>query len=352
MYITVNFYNHIWLRKSAFQDAQSLAYQLARFSGHLCSDPRDKIYSLLAIINHGNTIQPDYSLPVSTLYQQVALSTIQSTKSLHVLAYASFTGRGEDIPSWVPDWRFCKSFEAEITAGLFKASGSTLADFKPTRSGDIRFSGLFFDEIVSVSVHPGEASKYSALDAPLSVVQATYVQWEEFAGLPQDKYEIYVGGGKLLEAFYRTICGGELFNRKSFRWERLQELNFSLVKRYYSWLRDTDSKKQQDTPTEVLNETDPRYFVKLFRDRAFYRTRKGFIGLGPRYTSLGDEVFVLAGGASPFILRQDQTQFVEGGVAYPSHSLIGYTYVDGIMDGEAIKGIQAGQEEWQDMYLH
>jgi hypothetical protein len=61
--------------------------------------------------------------------------------------------------------------------------------------------------------------------------------------------------------------------------------------------------------------------------RAFFVTEKGYIGLGPSNMEEGDLVYVLSGGQVPFILRPTT---LEGGF-----SLVGETYVHGIMDGEA-----------------
>jgi hypothetical protein len=61
--------------------------------------------------------------------------------------------------------------------------------------------------------------------------------------------------------------------------------------------------------------------------RAFFVTEQGYMGLGPLGMEEGDLVYVLSGGQVPFILRP--TILAEG------FSLVGESYVHGIMDGEA-----------------
>lgn len=69
------------------------------------------------------------------------------------------------------------------------------------------------------------------------------------------------------------------------------------------------------------------------RRRSFFTTESGFMGIGMEAIREGDQVCVLFGGITPFILRkQDET-----------HILIGECYVEGLMKGEAIDLLQSGQ---------
>ena len=69
------------------------------------TDPRDKIYGLLAMMDESLTrnIMPDYLAPVRSVYIDFAKDTIEDTKSLELLRHTSSYGT-LDLPSWVPDW--------------------------------------------------------------------------------------------------------------------------------------------------------------------------------------------------------------------------------------------------------
>jgi hypothetical protein len=59
------------------------------------------------------------------------------------------------------------------------------------------------------------------------------------------------------------------------------------------------------------------------------------MGLGPISMKEGDLVYVLAGGQVPFILRRTNTLLPD------QFSLVGESYLHGIMDGEAtVLGIE------------
>lgn len=71
-------------------------------------------------------------------------------------------------------------------------------------------------------------------------------------------------------------------------------------------------------------------------DLKVYMTQNGFIGLGPKVMSEGDEVCVLFGGRVPFILRR----------MHDHHIFIGETYIhdDKIMWGKLTEGVRFRNE--------
>ena len=65
----------------------------------------------------------------------------------------------------------------------------------------------------------------------------------------------------------------------------------------------------------------------------FFVTEKGYFEVGPAYMKENDLVCVLYGGGVPFLLRPKNNFY----------HLVGECYVHGIMDGEAITMLEAGQ---------
>jgi hypothetical protein len=70
----------IWRRASR----RELLDLLAKFRSRHCTDPRDKVYGLLGLCvgDERNLVVPDYSMPVSFVYEHVALKIIESSLSL------------------------------------------------------------------------------------------------------------------------------------------------------------------------------------------------------------------------------------------------------------------------------
>lgn len=76
------------------------------------------------------------------------------------------------------------------------------------------------------------------------------------------------------------------------------------------------------------------------KHRKLFVSKSGYMGLGNSEIQEGDEIFVLAGTPAPCILRPTgKFECIDaGGQLHPTYTLIGGCYVDGIMDGEAVKG--------------
>lgn len=86
-------------------------------------------------------------------------------------------------------------------------------------------------------------------------------------------------------------------------------------------------------------------------ERVFFITEKGLMGLGPKHLQQGDEIAILAGGHTPFILRKSKEMFIDKRRGTRQcHTLIGDCYVHGLMYGEAVEGIKS-RDELQQVFL-
>jgi hypothetical protein len=86
--------------------------------------------------------------------------------------------------------------------------------------------------------------------------------------------------------------------------------------------------------------------------RTFFQTVKGRIGMGPVGIQMGDQIHIIRGGPTPFILRPIE----EKANSLKNYKLIGNCYVDGIMDGELFSGGRfSGSSRrgnmWRDAFL-
>lgn len=62
------------------------------------------------------------------------------------------------------------------------------------------------------------------------------------------------------------------------------------------------------------------------KGRRFFTSRKGFMGLAPDIAEVGDKISLVSGCCTPLILIHDG----------PNFSLVGESYVHGVMDGRLI----------------
>ena len=70
-------------------------------------------------------------------------------------------------------------------------------------------------------------------------------------------------------------------------------------------------------------------FNLIYRDRRLFRTKNGYLGIGPRSLRNGDKIMLVAGAGLPFIFRDEEG---EGNRL----RLIGASFVHGIMYGECL----------------
>jgi hypothetical protein len=88
------------------------------------------------------------------------------------------------------------------------------------------------------------------------------------------------------------------------------------------------------------------HLLNILKNRAFFITSNGSMGLGPSKTKPGDQVVILSGASVPALLRLSEEPVlvpeISNAAASTSRSIgryqvIGEAYVHGIMGGEAIK---------------
>lgn len=148
----------------------------------------------------------------------------------------------------------------------------------------------------------------------------------------------YVSRGSPSEALCCTILGGIVFEEPNTgpATHRRYTAEDRLASRNWLFYHVNGTA----IPT-VLEQFD-RSFWTFNDDRSFFLTRKGYMGLGPSDLQVSDRVSIVSGSRVPFILRPverpDTERLLELDQSGLCYTLVGYCYVHGIMDGEAVAG--------------
>ena len=72
-----------------------------------CSDPRDKVFALLSIIDSDfrmDKLEPDYTKDPYEVYRDAMLRWTSNTGQLSLLPMVEMPDHLQEVPSWVPDW--------------------------------------------------------------------------------------------------------------------------------------------------------------------------------------------------------------------------------------------------------
>ncbi|CZR54897.1 uncharacterized protein PAC_04782 [Phialocephala subalpina] len=90
-----------------------------------CSDPRDRLFAILGVVEDTNDVEIDYSIPVQQVYRNWAEKRIRRTGNLNILNACADSSRSGDLPSWVPDLR--RRFGQDKPLWIFTQIGASEA---------------------------------------------------------------------------------------------------------------------------------------------------------------------------------------------------------------------------------
>ena len=342
------------------------------------SDPRDKITGLHGVV-HENTyqglppFQPDYTIPVDTLYHRFAIHLADRDMAQPMLNFAGLHRRGPalqstDAPSWVPDWtgqavnrtsRVAATIRPEpYDASYGRAPGIKLASPGPEVDPDIMWAkGIHFDKIIDLTdtLRPSEGEQ-----APDERDGVRFPSWYPQArtvlnGLERRDAQATVRYGDIRDAFIRTLLMNDTYTGGnaipgispllSLKETMGQLLKFFAVPDDDFSQSPSDASSEGDQSTGVRDPLDTMKMQVLTACgyRKFAVTEKGYMGLVPHCAKVGDTLAVILGAAIPFVLRKSgEFVFSNSAQSRTVWALVGDSYVHGVMDGEIVR--QDGSE--------
>lgn len=129
-----------WYENGDNCDRMGILALIAYNSACGVTDPRDRIYGLLALARDADVAmvgQPTYTHSPGTIYTTLFLSFVETYKSLDIIYFAQLFGPLEDssgsglgLPSWVPDWSIRRN--TYVIPLLVSQSGSShVTNFRP-----------------------------------------------------------------------------------------------------------------------------------------------------------------------------------------------------------------------------
>lgn len=307
------------------------------------SDPRDKLFSLLGLMEAPDraALSPIVNYSPSNTHDKVFLALAQhcatSSNCMAMLALAGTHTNTTTLPTWVPDWTTEPCAPLDIR--LYRAAGATAlseAHVRLSPNGrELILRALTADKIGAL----GPAVTYPDFTVPemnvglegmLIVVEQTAFL---FASQVQERFNRLPGPGAIQDVVMRTVTAGRgLGDRRSLPTDRV----------FYDAFCAHYPRDGSEPPWVARGGQGPDYhpFSALASHanagRCVFVTVAGQIGLAPADSQPGDWVTLVPGSNLPFILRN------VGGNRF---QLIGHCYVDGAMDGEIIERFRLLLEE-------
>lgn len=298
------------------------------------TDPRDKVYGVLGLLPDvsfvgQDLLKPDYSLSVSQTFARCTQYLIESEKDLTALAGPRT--RRSDLPSWVPDFvpedrrgalLFFRNISERISCtGLFNSAAGKGIDCSFS-GAELRTSGRRLMKVKAALPPFHDKIDYDDIRRCRDLVRTTAAT---STPSPRSGSAERLNGALWRLTLRDTVVGGETNRRASAR-------DWICWNIFSVWLGEKDPSKRS-----VMAASHPDFasmrksFFVAMQFQSFFVTDDMHMGLGyePRP---GDEVWILAGGKVPFILRPATDGQGQGlGLRY---TMVGDCFIEGIMDGE------------------
>lgn len=332
----------------------------------------------------------DYSLDVQQIYTRAAVSGLSWMPALEYLSEVGDRRENHTtLPSWVPDFtkavpwtrfqepkptKFRASGNLDVSIGLGLVPDYNVVMFEacPIDSitgicnaswTDMENSGMA--DFLKLLFHPSPPTTPYDEDVASLILRLVVADGFMNAGLdPRDN---------LVELFNKWLCN-EILIICNEAYQSASDHNFSVLAfledpaPWISSLAQTlaiddchletlvDSiskgappqcKEIEDVATALLDrlreeEHQPKFLYQRLaacKNRYFFRTALGYVGIGPRTVELGDQVMLLKGAPVPYVFRR--TSLETGSKVF---EFMGEAYLHGFMYGDAL---EKGDLEWQ-----
>ena len=296
--------------KNDFQ-CRSLIKLLGSFQQCYSSDPRDKVYALLGLANDQalhQVVSVDYSKSVEAVYLQCAQFLVRNGCGMEMLIQAGTPPEREDtdlkpsLPSWVPDWS--REWSNYLGDWQYRAAGQTQSDVELEDGGNgLKAKGIRVDVI-------------DALAPLLSAENDDLISWEPKAREVAQQSRFFSEGR--VDGYAKALGLGICY--------KVDDNNgYTSVDFDAFW-----NEKMRPNRDYAARVSLGAYYQK------FCVTRMGHMGWVPKSSQPGDVIIVLYGCPMLFTVRETDGKY----------NLLGATYLEGFMNGEALKLEHARPEEF------
>lgn len=322
-------------------------------SGFKASDPRDVVFCVQGLVGDNewsHLTEVDYSKDATRVSLGAALRLIQEKGIFEVLARAGtgYGGEGsqkvQPLPSWVPDWSVGRS---DVSLGYTDRTSNYLAggiasmipaDTASELVGEtLVLRGIELDVVAEVA-----RPKPEPAEDDLGGCGAVGTHPEVFkasrdlimsSGIVKDPYPYTASGSTPLEdVFIRLLIG----DRTETDWPAPE----SVRDIYERWLGAMHLYENQDAAETEDEQLEAALAARGYREliarawlgRRVAVTTKGYACLVPPGAQKGDQIFLVDGAPTPYVLRL-RSVAVGGDSEF---ELVGECYVHGAMDGSTV----------------
>jgi len=293
-------------------------------SQRLTTDSRDMVFAFRSMADKGRPLpKTDYGVDASTekLFTDTAIALLCNGECLDLLALAGSAQNGDSsLPSWVPDYRnFTWSEPFTIADGMeWNAGGPFRSSPTISLSSPLGLELEVYSPLGRIAETCQVFKSWDVLHQQ-TVMQELLTLRPKFRRQPLSEKE-------WLEMLAMSLIFGLDLDDQKAQEEEYREY-------FTEWLEWLVSSTSQADLAAIKHNKYHRTIGPRLDDWRAFLTADGFFGIGPPEVALGDMVCLVPGCRLPLVLRS-LTDLDSGG---DMMALIGWCFVEGIMDGEGIK---------------
>ena len=331
-----------------------LRYLLGMFSSFHASLGVDKIYAMLGMANDVRNekgellIRPDYNKSLLEVNLELTAFMMQRDGNLHALDYVTVhqddqAKNTQSLAGWVHDWT--SKSQSGRRLGHNIEDGVDCRPYQPDRGSPTLEMFSIAESLLSAPAFL--VNEVSIILEPIGRIQTDHDDYVIEAIIKNwnfiDNHDLkYYEGADRLQAFWR-VMGADVANVQR-HWPR----HFSASKIVSS----------SHVSLTSLQNTCPRdqehmQFYYVLKDmnigRRLFLASDGRMGLGPNNMQHGDQIVILQGARTPFVLRR--LGHSDEHTSLPLYGVVGEAYVDGLMQGELFGEGHGGASGWQRVVL-
>ena len=329
---------------------------LWQFRDNGVTDPRDKIYGILGLVekianeNGNQTVEPqwiglyspivlvDYEATTPEVYKAVASAVLQKTQKLDILS-ASQSSKMAGLPSWTPDWSQQWAprslLRMKTTGGSrgivgkhFAATGDSKAIFRFSDNQEwLHVHGVRVDQVTDVwrPLFKREGRNW-VIDSKNSTKHClrSAQKWRS-----QQPRGVYKTREAAIEAHWRSLMGYDEFEATD--QDTVAIPRETSVRGYENWMTSIGE------PWEFIRSTSA-----TMQGRTTMVSKKGYIISGPDSAYAGVYIYLLLGCSVPMILKPHWTHW----------ELVGECYSSDLMNGDYWNSLPAGMDTIKELDLH
>ena len=327
-----------------------------------CSNPRDKVYSLLSLIDgrEASAIETNYKRTCAEIFANATYAAIVAQGNFEILELACFEGcPTPELPSWAVD--FVREQEPyrgwvhrEVSKNIawhFNASSETPFVGMSPETKALVVSGAPFDNVAETFVMPasnGAASGDGLAEELIPLMRNISQTFNQRAGashqlqIPDHEFNpSLLLIGKVLTQVHTVL------NTAFTLWNEFAATSSGRRSNDHRpfWQCDKEERRARESKTPYTSMgvgpfLDYAAFV-AGGDAVVFTTQQGFMGIAPGSLAPGDVLLLLRNSKLPVILRD-----VGGSCAFR-----GFAYVHGIYDVETIDIWEGGDEQEKEYML-